>query len=93
MKLSIGAIIYQAVNEQKWLDINYDSKDGKFSRFWFALKDIDFDKDKLYGEIFNYYKSAECIEDPRPISRLKIKSVRLVEGSFYDAPQALIDKI
>ncbi len=51
MKLSIGAIIYQAVNEQKWLDINYDSKDGKFSRFWFALKDIDFDKDKLYGEI------------------------------------------
>ncbi|HNY75026.1 MAG TPA: hypothetical protein PKH35_05410, partial [Bacilli bacterium] len=74
MKLSIGAIIYQAVNEQKWLDINYDSKDGKFSRFWFALKDIDFDKDKLYGEIFNYYKSAECIEDPRPISRLKIKS-------------------
>jgi len=93
MKLSIGAIIYQAVNEQKWLDINYDSKDGKFSRFWFALKDIDFDKDKLYGDIFNYYKSAECIENPRPISRHKIKSVKLVEGSFYDPPQALIDKI
>jgi len=93
MKLSIGAIIYQAVNEQKWLDINYDSKDGKFSRFWFALKDIDFDKDKLYGDIFNYYKSAECIENPRPISRHKIKSVKLVEGSIYDPPQALIDKI
>ncbi|MFA7701113.1 MAG: hypothetical protein WCX85_04540, partial [Bacilli bacterium] len=93
MKLSIGAIIYQAVSEQKWLDISYGNKDEAPTRFWFALKDIDFSKDKLSGEIFNYYRSLECIEDPRPINRKKIRSIKLVDGSYYDPPVALIKKI
>jgi len=93
MKLSIGAIIYQAVNERKWLDITYGNKNETPTRFWFALKDIDFVRDKLFGEIFNYYKSLDCIEEPRPISRNKIKSIKLVEGSYYDPPEALVKKI
>lgn len=93
MKQSIGSIIYQAINEQKWLDITYGSDKESSTHFWFSVNDIDFEKDKLYGDIFNFFKSSECINEPRPISRSKILSAKLVEGSYYLPSQKLIKKI
>ncbi|MDD4154590.1 MAG: AAA domain-containing protein, partial [Bacilli bacterium] len=93
MKQSIGSIIYQAINERKWLDITYGNKEDAPTHFWFAISDIDFEKDKIQGEIFNFYKSTECIDNPRPINRKKILSAKLVEGSYYEPPQDLLKKI
>lgn len=92
MKQSLGAVIYQAINERKWLDISYGNKEEAPSRFWFALKDIDFTSDMFFGDIFNYFKSTECIDNPKPIFRNKIRSVKLVDGSYYDPPDGLLDK-
>lgn len=93
MKQSIGSIIYQAINENKWLDITYGGDKESATHFWFSINDIDFEQDKLYGDIFNFFKSTDCITDPKPISRAKILSAKLVEGSYYLLPQKLVRKI
>jgi len=88
MSETIGVNIYKAIINRKWLEIDYGEEGNSQTRFWFGITNID--EDRLYGEIFNAYKSLQCIENPKPIYRKKIRRASIIEGSFFDCPEALI---
>jgi len=91
MSDTTGTSIYKAILNRKWLEIEYGDEGNQQTRFWFGINDID--DERLYGEIFNYYKSLQCIDNPKPIYLKKIRHARVVEGSFFDYPESLIAKI
>jgi len=87
----LGINVFKAIFDRKWLEIEYGEEGASQTRFWFGITDID--DERLHGEIFNAYKSLECINQPKPIYIKKIRKATIVEGSFFDCPESLSAKI
>ena len=95
MKLSIKNAIYQAIINNKWLEISYLNKQETITNYYIGISDIDIDKGRITCDIFNPFKSTEIIHDNKPtfIYINGIKSASILEQSYYEAPKSLITKV
>ena len=59
MKLGIKSIVYQAIIEDKWLDISYVNRDKENTDYYIGIIDIDNKKGTITCDIFNPYKDKK----------------------------------
>ena len=96
MKLSIKNSIFQAIIHNKWLDISYVNKEKTTTFYFIGVKDIDVETGKIYCDIFNPHKSAEVMMHGKRSTFIfldGIKTASILENSYYEPPQELLDKI
>ena len=97
MKLSIKSTIYQAISENKWLDISYVNRDKVNTDYYIGIIDIDVNKGIIYCDIFNPYKDKQCLDDrngkPLFITINGIQHAKIIEQSYYPVPEELKKKI
>ena len=95
MKLSIRNSIYQAIINNKWLDISYMNKKEEATNYYIGIKDIDIFKGLIFCDIFNPFKSNDVLETKRNtfIYISGIKSADVLEQSYYETPAYLLEKI
>ncbi|OED58995.1 AAA domain-containing protein [Acholeplasma laidlawii] len=91
----IGKTLSRSIKESKWVAINYTNADDKKTFFWCCIRDIDVDNKYLYIDAFNQTKLENDNNgvDKRTILFDRIQSAYIVEGTTYDVPEDLIDKI
>lgn len=95
MKLSIKNAIYQSIINGKWLDISYVNAKGESTKYYIGIKDIDVVSGKIYCDIFNPYRSDTVLDNDGNlrISIDGIKSAIILEQSYYECPEALVQKV
>ena len=95
---SVKNTLYQAILENKWIEIDYKNRNGKDTNFYIGIKDIDSTKDILICDIFNPFKSEKLLNESLSRQYLKIscsgiKKATILEQSYYETPQELLDSI
>ena len=97
MKLSIKSTIYQAIIEDKWLDISYVNRDKENTDYYIGIIDIDIKKGTITCDIFNPYKDNGCLLDKTKkrlfINIDGIKHAKVLEQSYYPVPDELKKRI
>ena len=97
MKLSIKNSIYQAIINNKWLDVSYTNKNGESTNYYIGIKDIDIDKGIIICDIFNAFKSNNILEERQNkdifIYIGRIKSAQILEQSYYETSKELLLKV
>lgn len=98
MKQSIKNILYQAISENKWVEIDYVNRNNEETCFYIGIKDINAKKNTITCDIFNPFKSeallnANLKKQDLIISYSGIKKAEVLEQSYYESPKALIDAI
>ena len=96
MKLSAKNCIYQAIINNKWLDISYINKKEETTNYYIGIKDIDIDKGTITCDIFNPFKSSDVIKENNRETFIYIsgiKSASILEQSYYETPKELLNKI
>lgn len=98
MKQSIKNTLYQAILENKWVDIDYVNRNNEETSFYIGIKSIDAKKNLITCDIFNPFKSnkllnVELDRKDIKISYSGIKKAEVLEQSYYESPKTLIDAI
>lgn len=97
MKQSIKSLIYQAIIEDKWLDISYINRDKENTDYYIGITDIDIKKGTISCDIFNPYKDNKCLSNKKGMSIFinidGIQHARILEQSYYPVPEKLKNKI
>ena len=97
MKLSIKSTIYQAIIENKWLDISYINREKVNTDYYIGITDIDIKKGIIFCDIFNPFKDNECLSDGKTkklfININGIQHAKIIEQSYYPVPEELKKKI
>lgn len=93
MKQSIRNALYQAILDNHWVDIKYKNQKKEDTHFYAGISDIDVDEGKLYCDIFNAYKSHECIGEIVPITLDNIYYARVIDQSYYPTPKPLLSRL
>ncbi len=93
MKQSVKAAIYQAINEEHWLEIRYTNSKGETTDFHIGINDIDIEKDKLYCEIFNGFIDDKVLPTPRPLTISRIERAFVVEQTYYPTNTRLAKRL
>ncbi|MBE6141336.1 MAG: hypothetical protein E7175_00575 [Erysipelotrichaceae bacterium] len=92
MKLSTKNSIYQAIIQNKWLDISYINKKEEKTNYYIGIVDIDIDKGRICCDIFNPFKSDDTMMG-KNIAIDGIQSASILEQSYYETPKELLTKI
>ncbi len=97
MKLSIKSLIYQAIIENKWLDISYVNREKQNTDYYIGIIDIDIKKGTITCDIFNPYKDNKCLLDNTKkklfINIDGIQHAKVLEQSYYPVPDELKKRI
>ena len=97
MKLGIKSIIYQAIIEDKWLDISYVNRDNQNTDFYIGITDLDIKKGTITCDIFNPYKDNVCLRSESRkqtfINIEGIKHAKVLEQSYYPISENLKKRI
>ncbi len=94
MELSIKNSIYQAILQNKWLNIVYVNRADEETTYYIGIKDIDVENDRIYCDIFNPFKNSEIIKSKDIFIKISgIKSATILEHSYYDSPNTLFTKL
>ena len=98
MKQSIKNTLYQAILENKWVEIDYVNRTGEKTNFYIGIKDINAIKDTITCDIFNPFKSSSLLNATLKrkdlvISYSGIKKAIILEQSYYESPKSLISAI
>lgn len=93
MNSSYKNAMYEAILNKKWLEINYQNKDGEITNYFIAIKDIDIKNKKIYCDIFNPFKSLETISDNVYIYLDKILKAKVAYNTYYEYPQEFLKKV
>lgn len=93
MKQSVRNALYQAILENRWVDVRYVNAKNVDSHFYIGINDLDVSNDKLYCEIFNSYKDNRCLEEPMPITISKIYYAKVIDQSYYPIPKSLVSRL
>lgn len=82
--------IFRSIHEGKWLSIEYKNKEENITRYWIAIHQIDMRYKGLRVEGFH-------LGDHTVMSLYiyvdSILSSAVVEGSYYEAPRALVEDL
>ena len=95
MKLSIKNTIYQAIINNKWVNVSYINKKGESTDFYIGIKDISILDGKILCDIFNPFKSQNVLKEDYKETFIyfdSIKDASILEQSYYETPNALIKK-
>ncbi len=82
--------IFRAIHEGKWLSIEYKNKEGKTTKYWIAIKNINLKYKSLVVD--GLHLSKHSIEELR-IYIDSIESSTIIDGTYYEANQELVDDI
>lgn len=97
METSIKSAIYQAIIEDRWLDVSYVNRAKENTEYYIGIIDINVKKGTITCDIFNPYKGNECIKTRSDkgitISIEGIKRAKVVEQSYYPVPEALKTRV
>ena len=93
MKTSLKSLIYKALMDDHWLYISYINRDGKSTKYYIGIADINVIKSTMSCDIFNPYKGLECIPERVNISIEGIQDAVVMEESFYPTSEALLGKL
>ncbi len=97
MKLSIKSTIYQAIIEDKWLDISYVNRDKENTDYYIGIIDIDMKEGTIARDSFNPYKDNSCLLDKTKkrlfINIDGIKHAKALEQSYYPVPDELKKRV
>lgn len=95
MKISVKNIIYQAILDNKWIEIDYVNKNKEETNYYIGIKDINPLNGRITCEIFNAYKNKmlENKNENNFIYASGIKSARQLDQSYFETPDSLIEKI
>lgn len=92
---NIGKTLSRSIKEAKWVAINYTNAEDKKTFFWCSITDIDVENKYLHIDAFNQTKidndNQGLIKSSIHFDR--IQSAYVVEGTTYDVPSHLIEKI
>ena len=88
---SICRDIFKAIHEGKWLSIEYKNKEGKVTKYWIGIKDLNprWKTLKVEGLHLSTYKTMSYDK----IFIDSILSSHVVEGSFFAPNRELITRI
>ena len=97
MELSIKSLIYQAIIENKWLDISYVNREKEKTDYYIGIIDLNIKKRTITCDIFNPYKGNKCLLNDKGkrlfINIDGIKHAQVLEQSYYPVPEELKKKI
>jgi len=95
MKLNVKQAIFRAINENKWLDIDYINSKKERTDYFIGIKDINVEKGRIYCDIFNCYKKEHVVAHDGDICIRAdgILSARVIEQSFYLSGTSLRKRI
>ena len=91
----IGQVLSKSIKEGKWVAINYVNASNEKTFYWCSIQDIDIDNKSLFVHAFNQTK-VDANNDGliRPTIQFdRIQSAFVVEGTTYNVPPQLINKI
>lgn len=96
MKTSIKNTIYQAIIEDKWIDISYVNKDKENTDYYIGILDIDTKKGTITCDIFNPFLENNRLAESKKTLFIKIdgiKHAKILEQSYYPVPEELKKKV
>ncbi len=96
MKQSIKSMIYQAILEDKWLDISYINREKVNTDYYIGIIDIDVKRGTITCDIFNPFKNNSCLTDGSKRLFINIDGIqhaKILEQSYYPVPETLKKKI
>ena len=85
--------IFQAIHEGKWLSVEYLNKQGQTTSFWIGVKDLDATRGRVIADGLRLKEA-----DGYPVTQLALRlagilSARVIDGSYSEVNQSLIDDI
>ena len=91
MKHSIGRMLSKSIKENKWVQIKYRNKNEEETLFWCAVHDIMLNSRKIKVSIFNQFKGQNILHSVIDFNH--ILSCEIIEGTYYEVDEKLVDKI
>lgn len=85
--------IFQAIHEGKWLSIEYRNKQGQVTSFWIGVKGLDATRGRVIADGLRLKEADGYPITELPLSIDGILSACVIEGSYCDVNQALLDDI
>ncbi|MBP3710161.1 MAG: hypothetical protein J6I73_07170 [Treponema sp.] len=94
-KYHIALTISQAIRQGKWLDVQYCNSKNQNKQFLFAVKDIDWNKYKLMGDLFNPMLEQEMYPflANKFIDFTRLQYARMMPDISYEVPESLLKKL
>ncbi len=83
--------IFKAIFENKWLTIEYLNKAGETTKYWIGIKDINFDKQPVL--VVDGLHVGKCTITGLRVFIDSIKYSKVIDGSYYETPEALKESI
>lgn len=83
--------IFKAIHEGKWLKIEYENKEGKLSKYWIGIRDLDVRRRSL--SVDGLHLSRYTTDSYDCIYIDSIQSSQIVEGSYCPVNQKLVEDI
>ena len=87
----ISKAIFRAIHEGKWLQIEYQNKSEKLTKFWIGILDLDFRKRSLSVDGLHIVQMSRKQYDVLYID--SIRSAKVIEGSYQAKNEKLIQDI
>lgn len=84
--------ITKSIYEGKWLSIRYHNKSEEETYFWCGIKDIIPEKRMIIADVYNINKEGKFKSNFK-IYIDSIKQANVIDGTFYDKQEALIEKM
>jgi len=86
----IGRELFRAIHEGKWLKIEYLNKKGELTRYWGGIKSLDAERHILNVDGLHLSKLTLA---GLSLTISSIKSAEVVEGTYCEINQKLVDDI
>lgn len=87
----ISKAIFRAIHEGKWLQIEYQNKDDKISKFWIGIQELNIRKRTLSVDGLHIYRMSRERYDVLYIDA--IRTANVIEGSYQEKNETLIQDI
>lgn len=83
--------IFRAIHEGKWLSIEYQNKEGKVTRYWIGIRDLDVRRRTL--SVDGLHLGHYTVDFFQKIMIDSIQSSQVVEGSYCPVNEKLVQDI
>lgn len=83
--------IFRAIHEGKWLSIEYQNKEGKVTRYWIGIRDLDVRRRTL--SVDGLHLGQYTVDFFQKIMIDSIRSSAVVEGSYCPVNEKLVQDI
>ena len=96
MKTTVKSAIYQAIIENKWLEVSYLNSSKEKTEYYIGIIDVDIKKGTIACDIFNPYISAGCLTAAKGSPYIRIAGIqraKVLDQTYYPVPEKLKKRI